>query len=56
MTINVAQKTTTSKRRKTPNEALQLMTNPLRGLSAAELGRYAVVGRIDNNSNHVSPV
>ena len=25
----------------TPNKALQLTANPLRGLSAAELGRYA---------------
>jgi hypothetical protein len=26
---------------RTPNKALQLTSNPLRGLSAAELGRYA---------------
>ncbi len=27
----------------TPNKALQLTANPLRGLSAAELGRYVYI-------------
>jgi hypothetical protein len=27
----------------TPNKALQLPANPLRGLSAAELGRYVCI-------------
>jgi hypothetical protein len=30
-----------------PNKALQLTANPLRGLSAAELGRYAASNAIE---------
>jgi hypothetical protein len=39
MTVSVAQVTTSSRRQDPPDKALRLTANPLRGLSAAELGR-----------------
>jgi hypothetical protein len=35
----------------TPNKVLQLTANPLRGLSAAELGRQAAGKGIDGNES-----